>query len=270
MHEDGWNGRLRALTMASPDPAVAARRWASILSGTAVGTVVELGDQTQIAVIEGATTGLVEMQFDVSDQFMSAAHGVGVSVDGDDLVVRDPDGWVARCVRVEDVAPMRLDGATLSHCTLCSVSPMSQCDYWQGVGFRLSETIGDIFGWLRPNPVHHSLAFVAGEELGVHHLAVELPDPASLIRAVDALARDGHRVEFGPGRHIVGGNLFAYVVDDIGIRWELCAELQRLDSEEGLQQHSASMRSKSINLYGPPPPASFINKRGGPGPVDGL
>lgn len=256
--------------MAAPDPGSAARLWATVLSGTANDATVHLGDGTQIVVIEGPTAGLVEIQLEVCAALAVAAERAGADADGGSLLLADPDGWAVRFDNVANVAPLQLERSTLSHCTLLSPEPMRSCEYWQDLGFRLSESVGDIFGWLRPNPVHHSLAFVSGGQAAIQHLAVELPDAAALIAAVDALVEAGAQVEFGPGRHLVGGNLFVYVVDDLGLRWELCAELRRVPEDEPTIAHPESIRAKSINLFGPRPPLSFIEQAGGPGPLSGL
>jgi catechol 2,3-dioxygenase-like lactoylglutathione lyase family enzyme len=262
-----WSGRLRALVMAAPDPEAAAAGWAPILSGRADGATIELGDDTRIEVVAGPQHGLVEMRLDAAPELSAAVELAGGEADGEDLVLRDPDGWRARFRPVEEVAPLRLERATLSHCTLASPRPMDQCGWWQGLGFLLSDTIGEVFAWMRPNPVHHSLAFVASENVQINHLAVELPDANAMIAAVDALVEAGGQVEFGPGRHVVGGNLFAYVLDETGIRWELCAELDRLDPDRPAGRHPLELRRRSINEFGPRPPASFLEQAGGPGPI---
>ena len=257
---------LRALMMRRPNrrrPPV----WAPILSGRANGGNVELGDGTRIEVREGPEHGMIEMQLDASPELAEAAERAGGAADGDAVVLHDPEGWPMRFTRVDEVAPMELERSTLSHCTLLSADPMAQCDWWQEVGFLLSDTIGEIFGWMRPNPVHHSLAFSQGGATGIHHLAVELPDANALVAAVDGLVESGERVEFGPGRHIVGGNLFVYVLDSTGIRWELCAELDRLDASTPPNRHPEEMRKRSINTFGVRPPTSFIEQAGGPGPL---
>lgn len=263
-----WNGRLRTLVMAAPDPDSAAAAWAAILAGEADGATIRLGDDTSIVTVEGPQHGLVEMQLDASTELAEAAAHIGGTADGNSIVLCDPEGWRMRLVAADEVKPAVVDRSMLSHCTLLSSDPMAQCDWWQTAGFLLSETIGEIFGWMRPNPIHHSLAFARGSGTGIQHLAVELPDANALIAAVDALVAAGERVEFGPGRHIVGGNLFAYVLDRTGIRWELCAELERWDPDEPARRHPEEMRIRSINTFGPRPPASFIEQPGGPGPLD--
>jgi catechol 2,3-dioxygenase-like lactoylglutathione lyase family enzyme len=262
-----WNGRLRTLVMAAPDPDAAAAAWAAILAGEADAATIRLGDDTSIVVVDGPHHGLVEMRFDASPELAEAAVRAGGEAAEDGVIVRDPEGWQMRFMPVDAVAPAVVEGAMLSHCTLLSPEPMAQCRWWQTAGFRLSETIGEIFGWMRPNPIHHSLAFARGDATGIQHLAVEFPDANALVAAVDVLVAAGERVEFGPGRHIVGGNLFAYVLDRAGIRWELCAELERWSPDEPVRRHGEEMRGRSVNTFGPRPPASFIEQPGGPGPL---
>ena len=263
-----WNGRLRTLVMAAPEPETAAGAWAAILSGHPDGATVHLGDDTRIVTVEGPQHGLVEMRLDASPELTEAAVRAGGDAVVDGVLLRDPEGWQMRFTRVDEVKPVVVARSTLSHCTLLSPEPMAQCEWWQSTGFLLSETIGEIFGWMRPNPIHHSLAFARGGATGIQHLAVEFPDANALIAAIDVLVAAGERVEFGPGRHLVGGNLFAYVLDRTGIRWELCAELERWDLHEPARRHPEEMRTRSINTFGPRPPASFIEQPGGPGPVN--
>jgi hypothetical protein len=111
------------------------------------------------------------------------------------------------------------------------------------------------------------MAFCANEEANIHHIAVELPDSAAFIAAIDRVVEKGGKLEFGPGRHMVGGNLFAYLRDRHGIRWELCAEMGRLDPDRPPGLLTAEDRGRSVNTFGPPPPATFINEPGGPPPA---
>ena len=262
-----WNARLTEIVLASPAPEQAIPYWAGLLGGRAVSDGVGLGDGTRIRVIEGQACGLVEARFDAAPDMIAEAKLLACDDDGASLLLKDADGWILRLDPVDEVRPMRLEAATLSHCTLMSPAPMQQRTYYEKLGFQLSDALGEIFCWLRPNPVHHSMAFVTGPSVGINHLAVELPDAGALIAAVDGVVAAGGAIEFGPGRHLFGGNLFAYLLDDYGLRWELCAELERRDPSSLPGFHTAEARARSINLYGPRPPASFLEVAGGPGPV---
>lgn len=262
-----WNARLTEIVIASPSPDEAASYWAALLGGHAESARVRLGESTFIRVVEGPVCGLVEACFEAGPDMFAEAQMLGGDDDGASRLLTDSDGWKLRLDPVDEVRPMRLQEATLSHCTLMSSAPMRQRAYYEKVGFLLSDALGDIFCWLRPNPVHHSMAFVKGPHVGINHLAVELPDAGSLIGAVDRVVAQGGRIEFGPGRHLFGGNLFAYLIDDYGLRWELCAQLERREPDSLPGFHTAEDRARSINLFGPRPPESFLEVAGGPGPV---
>jgi catechol 2,3-dioxygenase-like lactoylglutathione lyase family enzyme len=260
-----WNAKLTDILLTSSDPRGASAYWAELLGGEADAEGVALGGETRITVVEGAQEGLAEMGFLAGGELYDAAVAHGAAADGGTLT--DPDGWTVRLERVEEVTPLVLEGATLSHCTLSSPDPNRQQAFYRELGFLLSDALGDIFCWMRPNPVHHSIAFAAREDVAINHLAVELPDRASFIGAIDRVVAAGGALEFGPGRHLVGGNLFAYLRDRYGLRWELCTELHRLDADAEPQVREAGVRRRSINLFGVQPPQSFLHDAGGPGPL---
>jgi len=250
-----WNGKLTEIVMTAREPAPTAEYWAALLGGEAEGTAVRLGGDTRIAIVEGPQEALAEVRFQAGPEL------------GAPLTVTDPDGWQLRFDPVDEVEPIELDSPTLSHCTLGSPSPPGQRAFYEGLAFLLSDQLGDIFCWLRPNPVHHSMAFAKSAEANINHLAVELPDSAAFIAAIDRVVAQGGKLEFGPGRHMVGNNLFAYLRDRHGIRWELCAEMLRLDPDHPPGMFTPEDRKRSVNTFGPPPPESFIKEPGGPGPA---
>jgi hypothetical protein len=262
-----WNARLTDILLTARDPRDAMAYWARLLDGEAQDGTLLLDGGTRIIVREGPQEALAEVHFDARDDVVAAAVAAGGSADERGAIVTDPDGWVLRFARVGEVLPVAFDGPTLSHCTLNSPAPSRQRDWYEGLEFLLSDALGDGFYWLRPNPIHHAMAFSRHDHANIHHLAVELPDRASFIGAIDRVVAQGGKLEFGPGRHMVGGNLFAYASDRYGIRWELCAEMGRLDPDQPPGLHSWEDRARSVNTFGPPPPASFIQAPGGPPPA---
>lgn len=263
-----WDGKLYELAMTAREPARAAAHWGRLLGAEVDESCLTLGGGTRIELVEGPSEGLAEERFQADAELVDAAMSVGGAVaESGEVTLTDPDGWALKLTPVREVQPLTLDGPTLSHCTLASPSPPRQRAYYERLLFRLSDQLGDIFCWLRPNPIHHSLAFSAGEQASIHHIAVELPDRASFIGAIDRVVAAGAKLEFGPGRHLVGGNLFAYFRDQYGLRWELCAEMGRLEPDQPPGLLSADDRARSVNTYGPPPPPSFIREPGGPPPT---
>lgn len=258
-----WNAKLTDVLLTAGNPTEATEYWARLLGGEPQGEAVLLGDGTRIRVTEGASEGLAEVGFEAGAELLAAAAGLGAERVGGTSTVTDPDGWRLRLDAVAEVAPQVVETPTLSHCTLNSPTPPAQREWYQRLDFLLSDALGEIFFWLRPNPVHHAMAFCKAERAGIHHIAVELPDSAAFIAAIDRIVAEGARLEFGPGRHMVGGNLFAYLRDSYGIRWELCAEMSHLDPERAPGLYSAGDRGRSVNVFGPPPPASFIEQPGG-------
>jgi catechol 2,3-dioxygenase-like lactoylglutathione lyase family enzyme len=254
-----WNGRLVEIVMTAREPAATAEYWAALLGGEPDGDAVLLGGGTRIRLTEGPREALAEARFEAGPELRAAAGGA--------LAVTDPDGWRLRFDPVDEVEPLELSSPTLSHCTLGSPSPPSQRAFYESLTFLLSDQLGDMFCWLRPNPIHHSMAFAAAPEPNINHLAIELPDSAAFIAAIDRVVANGAKLEFGPGRHMVGNNLFAYLRDRHGIRWELCAEMARLDPDRPPGMYTPEDRKRSVNTFGPPPPESFIKEAGGPGPV---
>lgn len=264
-----WNGRLTEILLTANRPREASGHWAELLGGEADDGGVLLAGESRIRVCEGPAEALAEAHFEASPELISAAAEPGGTPAAANGVrtVTDPDGWVLRLSEVEAVAPPALDGPILSHLTLDSPNPSRQRDWYSARGFLLSDALGEIFYWLRPNPIHHSVAFSAAEHAAVHHLALELPDRAAFIEAIDRVVAKGGKLEFGPGRHLVGGNLFAYLRDRYGLRWELCSELGRLQPDDPPNLRRAEDRARSVNTFGPPPPRSFIEEPGGPPPA---
>jgi hypothetical protein len=65
------------------------------------------------------------------------------------------------------------------------------------------------------------------------HTAFELRDWAHLQTACDYLSLNGYKLLWGPGRHGIGHNLFAYHRSPAGFITETFAELDRMNEELG-------------------------------------
>jgi hypothetical protein len=103
----------------------------------------------------------------------------------------------------------------------------------------------------------------------MHHIAFELEDRAEMMRACDFLGRHRYPIIWGPGRHVIGDNIFTYHRDPDGNIIELYTELARIDSEETgyfvprpwRDDHPYKPSSWDdhtlTNLWGPGPPPGF-------------
>jgi catechol-2,3-dioxygenase len=104
--------------------------------------------------------------------------------------------------------------------------------YQQVLGFRASDWRGDYFAFLRCGSDHHSLNFVHDDVPALHHIAFEVKDWAEVQRACDFLGRNGIKLTWGPGRHIIGHNVAIYHKNSDGVRVEFFTEMDQMKDEE--------------------------------------
>ena len=141
--------------------------------------------------------------------------------------------------------------------------------YGEMLGFRVSDWRKDIFVWMRCGPDHHTTNFAKGDVVKMHHIAFELADRAEILRACDFLGRNKYQIIWGPGRHIIGDNIFTYHRDPDGHIIELYAEMARIDSEDlgyfvprpwrdDRPYKPTDWSADTLtNLWGPGPPPGF-------------
>jgi len=105
--------------------------------------------------------------------------------------------------------------------------------YCDVLGFRESDWMADFFSFLRCGPDHHTINLMETGSNRHFHTAFELRDWAHLQTACDYLSLNGYKLLWGPGRHGIGHNLFAYHRSPNGLITELFAELDRVNEELG-------------------------------------
>jgi len=97
-----------------------------------------------------------------------------------------------------------------------------------GLGFTLTDTTRRL-RFLSCNADHHSvvLGFAGGPTL--NHIAFEMPDLESVMRGAGRMRDDGHGLEWGPGRHGPGNNVFCYFLGPEKLPVEYTAEMLQVD-----------------------------------------
>jgi catechol 2,3-dioxygenase-like lactoylglutathione lyase family enzyme len=103
--------------------------------------------------------------------------------------------------------------------------------YTEVLGFRVSDWRDDTFAFLRCGPDHHTVNFVVDEVPQLHHIAFEVKDWAEIQRACEWLARNGIRLVWGPGRHIIGHNIAIYHRNADKVRVEFFTEMDQMKDE---------------------------------------
>jgi catechol 2,3-dioxygenase-like lactoylglutathione lyase family enzyme len=110
--------------------------------------------------------------------------------------------------------------------------PTLQAFYQDLLGFRWSDTVADFFVFLRCNSDHHAANFLASTKFrGMHHIAYETRDLNHLQSLLDHLSTRATRLEWGPGRHGPGHNIFTYHRDPDGNNIELFTQLDQISDE---------------------------------------
>ena len=131
--------------------------------------------------------------------------------------------------------PHRLD-----HFQILSPHVQKACDFYAGLGFRLSEYVAAdgtdelVFAFLQRKGNPHDIVFARGAGPRLHHVAFTVPDVSHVIHACDYAGRVGFggSVEHGPGRHGPGHAMFVYFRDPDGHRIEFfTTHYQTMDLE---------------------------------------
>lgn len=228
----------------------------------------------ELTLLRAAETAVDHLAFAVADE----RHLDTLAAELGDEARRDDEGslWftdpIGLRVELRMPSPRRerpagaapFDVVRLGHVTLTAPNPREAADFYCArLGMRVSERYGDSFIWLRCNRDHHVIAFAAGAP-GLHHVGWEVRSWRELRRACDHVPTTGIRIEYGPGRHGAGDNIFAYLLDPFGVRSELFCELRRIDDEAGYEAPDWGDDARKLgitNTWGPPPPETFTTSK---------
>lgn len=117
----------------------------------------------------------------------------------------------------------------LSHVNLnCADNDASARLLIDALGFRLSDH-NDKFRFLRCNTDHHSVVLGFNTDATLNHIAFEMPDLDGVMRGAGRLRDHGYPVEWGPGRHGPGNNVFCYFCGPEEMPLEYTSEMQQVD-----------------------------------------
>jgi catechol 2,3-dioxygenase len=140
------------------------------------------------------------------------------------------------------------------HTTIGTSDVQVMIDFFANtVGFRISDQLADgRFCWLRSNKDHHTLAVVNVGTSGVlDHYSYDLAEWEDFKSWCDRLTELEVPVQWGPGRHGPGNNLFVFFDDPAGNHIELSAEMEKFyDSHVTYVPRKWSPVPSSVNLWG--------------------
>jgi catechol 2,3-dioxygenase len=172
----------------------------------------------------------------------------------------DPEGRSVRVI-AEDArhadAGLRPDQPErITHVVLNAPRPDDAAAFWTtALGFEVSDRSQLTF--IRCNDDHHNIAFHRGDASSLHHIAFEMDSFDSVMRGAGRMRDAGRPIEWGPGRHGPGNNVFAYFIapDDFVI--EYTAEVEKVAENRRIRAPEEwSYPPGHSDLWGVTPPPS--------------
>ena len=144
--------------------------------------------------------------------------------------------------------------------------------YETTLGFRVSDWVADFFVFMRCGIDHHTVNFLRGDRIGMHHIAFEVRDSHEVAAACDVLGRQRIPITWGPVRHGPGHNIAVYHHNPDGQTVEFFCDLDRMTDEElgyfeprpwhrDRPQKPKVWDAKDVNIWGPPPTEDFMRRR---------
>ncbi|MDP9606216.1 VOC family protein [Variovorax sp. NFACC27] len=160
------------------------------------------------------------------------AGGVG-------LKFRDPHGRIFQVVHGDSRQPegpaVKDRPIRLTHVVLNSHAvDETQVFLQQALGFRLADRTG-IMAFMNCDRDHHTIAIGISDNDALNHIAFLMPDFESVMRGGGRMKDAGFPIQWGPGRHGPGNNLFNYFIDPFGVVIEYTAEVEQID--DGYEAH---------------------------------
>lgn len=280
-------GRLAGVTVAVPDPQATAT---FLTEGIGFPLAETAGDaiaircagdygphgQTAITLVAGGALELRAVTWEVSDAYaldalagrLDAAGTPATETATGGLAFADPAGnplAVERSATLLVPTPeVALTGPRrLGHLNLKTPAPAETAAFYrEALALLLSEQIGDNLWFLRIASEHHNLGLRPGGRGELHHLGLEVNGWHAYEPILDRLAAQELKVEYGPGRHGPGRNIFTYVCDpSSGLRVELFADMAQIPdatTHVPVRWEAGDRMTKTINRWGPTPPESFL------------
>jgi catechol 2,3-dioxygenase len=184
-----------------------------------------------------------------------------------DFAVGKPEGLVATTpdgTPVHFHSPVQRQGENsadtgrrpmkFQHTTLGTADVTAMASFFVDVvGFRITDQLKDgQFCWLRSNRDHHTLAIVnVGKGGDIDHYSYDLAEWEDFKAWCDRLTELDVAVQWGPGRHGPGNNLFIFFDDPAGNHVELSAEMEKFwDDTVDYSPRRWDPIPNSVNMWG--------------------
>ena len=268
-----FKGSLHHLQFGSPEPERLARFYSNVFGGELVeadGGWLSWGPDRNILFTKGTPNTLVSAGYQVSNP--SVLEGIRARLQQHGAIIEEPATgmWEPGAVGLRDpdgnrisygiptiAPPAEGPSARLQHLVLGSTDAKRMVDFYTRIiGLRRSDDVYDELGalrtcFMRTDFEHHSFAVFQTSENRLDHHCYELPDWNAIRDWGDHLASMHISVEWGPGRHGPGNNLFLFFHDPDDNWLELSAELEHVATDRPVGRWPHAQRT--LNSWGTAP-----------------
>lgn len=147
----------------------------------------------------------------------------------------------------------------LGHCVVGTTDLQATVGFFtEGLGFKISDYIGDKGAFMRCSVDHHNLLALAAPINFLHHTSWQVNDIDDIGRgAMSMLEEHPERHVWGLGRHHAGSNFFWYLKDPAGNFSEYYSDMDCIPEDE-LWKPEVFDGPQGLFNWGPPPPPSFL------------
>lgn len=157
-------------------------------------------------------------------------------------------------VRQERVTPRKLGHTVVGSTDLA----VTRAFFTTGVGFKVSDAIGDAGVFLRCSTDHHNVLVLRAPVTYLHHTSWQVDDVDEVGRGAFAMLQDHpERHVWGLGRHHAGSNFFWYLKDPAGNFSEYYSDMDCI-VDDALWSPEVHEGARGLFSWGPPPPPSFL------------
>jgi catechol 2,3-dioxygenase-like lactoylglutathione lyase family enzyme len=156
--------------------------------------------------------------------------------------------------RTQPVRPRKLGHAVLGSTDLDTTMKF----FTEGLGFEVSDFMGDKAAFLRCSVEHHNVLVMAAPVNFLHHTSWQVDDIDEVGRGAHAMLENNpERHIWGLGRHYAGANFFWYLKDPAGNFSEYYSDMDTIPEDE-LWSPEVLHGLQGLYAWGPPPPPSFL------------
>lgn len=210
--------------------------------------------------LEELRTGLIDAGVPVDDlnldeEYAIAAGCALVLPSGHrmELVVPERPRVFRGTPTVEDRHAKGVGPVALEHLTIdCPDVESTGRFLIERLGFRATEVSappagGWFLAFMRARDLHHDLGLFSNwafDGPGFNHVGFTVAAAGDLVRAADAAYRLGHALQYPIGRHLVGDNVFVYLLDPAGNRVEIGTPLTGVEVAADTRWFDASADSE--------------------------